>query len=86
MDIPNNPVLEALDISNNHVVDFWAPRWDLLFVSGKSINGLRTEITNIGNSTLKAVTVVCHENADHVVRSITLRQFLAVREDILYNG
>ena len=84
-DIPDNPILEALDISCDHFVDLRAPRWDLLFVSGKGIDGLRTEIANIVNSTLKVVTVVCHENADHIVRFISLRQFLAVREDILYD-
>jgi hypothetical protein len=85
MDIPDDPVLEALDICCDHVVDLWAPRWDLLLVRGKSIDGLRTQIANIVNSALKAVTVVRHENTDHVVRSISLRLFLVVREDILYN-
>ena len=85
MDIPDNPVLEAFDISGDHLVDLWAPRWDLCLVSGKSIHGLRTQITNIVNSTLKAVTVVCHEYADHIVRTISSGLFRIVREDILYD-
>lgn len=85
VDIPDNPVLEALDISLDHVVDLWAPRWDLLLVSGKSIDSLRTEIANVVNSTLKAVAVVCHKYADHIVRSVSLRLLLVVREDILYD-
>lgn len=83
VDIPDDPVLEALDISCDHAVDLRAPRWELLLVSGKSIDGRRTEIANIINGTLKGVTVVCHEYADHIVRSISLRLFLVVREDIL---
>lgn len=85
MDIPDNPVLEALDISYDHAIDLRAPRWDLLFVGGKSIHVLLTEIANIVNSTLKGVTVVCHEYADHIVRTISSRLFRVVGEDILYD-
>ena len=83
MDTPDNPVLKALHISCDHVVDLWAPRRELLFVSRKRIDSLRTELANIINSTLKGVTVVFHEYADHIV-SISSSLFLIVREDILY--
>jgi hypothetical protein len=82
MNTPNNPILEALDISCDHVVNLWAPRWELLLISRKRIDGLRTEFASIVNSALKVVTVVFHEYADHVV-SIASSLFLVVRENIL---
>ena len=86
MNIPDNPVLELLNISYNHVVDLWAPRWDLFLVGDKRVHSIRTEIANIVNSTLKAVAVVRHKYADHIVRCISMRLLLVVREKILYDG
>lgn len=85
MYIPDNPVLEAFDIACDHFVDLRAPRRDLLLVGGKGIHGLSTEIADIVNSTLKVVTLVFHEYANHIVSSVSSRLFLVVREDVLYS-
>jgi len=80
--IPNNPVLKALHVTGNHLVNFRFPRWNIRFIRGKCIDGFLTEVPNVVDGVLQAEIMVSHEDHDHVVR-VASSLFDIVWEDIL---
>jgi len=69
--VPDDPVLETLYIFGNHVVDLGTPRRKLFLVLAKSVDSLSAQIANVIHSALEGMTMVEHENDNHIVRVAT---------------
>ena len=80
--LPDDPVLKALHVTGNHLVNFRSPRWNLRFIYGECIDGLLTEVPNVVDGALQGEIMVLHEDDDHVVR-IASGLFDIIRKDIL---
>jgi hypothetical protein len=80
--LPYDPVLKALHVTSNHLVNFRPPGWNFRFIYGKCIDRLLTEVPNVVDGALQGEIVILHEDDDHVVR-IASRLLDIIRKYIL---
>jgi hypothetical protein len=80
--LPYDPVLKALHVTGNHLVNFRSPGWNFRFICGKRVDGLLTEVPNVVDGALQGEIMIRHKDDDHVVR-VTSRLFDVIRKDIL---
>ena len=80
--VPDDPVLETLYVFGDHLVNLWPPRRKLFLVLAESVDSLRAQIANVIHSALEGMTVVEHEDDDHIMRVAT-RLLDVVRENVV---
>jgi hypothetical protein len=80
--LPYDPVLKALYVTGNHLVNVRSPGWNFRFIYRKCIDRLLTEVPNVVDGALQGEIMILHKDDDHVVR-ITSRLFDVIRKDIL---
>ena len=80
--VPDDPVLETLYVFGDHLVNLWTPRRKLFLVLAKSVDSLGAQIANVIHSALEGMTVVEHEDDDHIMR-IATRLLDVVRENVI---
>ena len=77
-----DPLLHALHVQLDVLVDTVPPRWDSLLVLDERIDTLLAHLADAVYSLLKAELFMCHENVDQVMR-LAERLFVIVRVYIL---
>lgn len=80
--VPDDPVLKTLYVFGDHLVNLRTPRRKLFLVLAESVDSLSAEIAHVIHSALEGMTVVEHEDDDHIMRVAT-RLLDVVRENVI---
>ena len=80
--VPDDPVLETLYVFGDHLINLWTPRRKLFLVLAESVDSLSAQIAHVIHSALEGMTVVEHEDDDHIM-SVATRLLDIVRENVV---